>query len=113
VAIGIALDLIYARNMGYLDAAATERALGLLEKLGFDLCANELLHLDSQQGFIILNGLEEFREHLGGELAITLVKAIGEGFEVHEMCLPKIIEAIYELQERQGRRAKIQRAVNF
>jgi 3-dehydroquinate synthase len=113
VAIGIALDLIYARNMGYLDAAATERASGLLEKLGFDLCANELLHLDSQQGFIILNGLEEFREHLGGELAITLVKAIGEGFEVHEMCLPKIIEAIYELQERQGRRAKIQRAVNF
>jgi len=110
VAVGIALDLVYARNMGFLDAASVERALQLLERLGFELCANELLHLDSQQGLIVLNGLEEFREHLGGQLAITLLKAIGKGFEVHEMCLPKIIDAIYELEERQSRRAKIHRA---
>ncbi len=86
--------------MGYLDVAPCERTLTLLEKLGFELFANELLHVDSDNSLIVLNGLEEFREHLGGQLTITLVKSIGKGFEVHEMSLPRIIEAIYELEKR-------------
>ena len=55
----------------------------------------------------VIGGLSEFREHLGGELTITLLRAIGHGFEVHEMNLPKVVEAIYELQERHAARAKI------
>ncbi|HEU0039714.1 MAG TPA: 3-dehydroquinate synthase, partial [Verrucomicrobiae bacterium] len=106
VAIGIALDLIYARKVDALNAASAERALVLLEALGFDLFANELLHVDSQHSLIVLDGLEEFREHLGGELSVTLLKGIGHGFEVHEMNLPMVIEAIYELKERHGRRAQ-------
>jgi hypothetical protein len=35
---------------------------------------------------------------------------IGQGFEVHDMNLPKVVEAIYELQERHTHRAKICRA---
>ena len=31
----------------------------------------------------VLRGLEEFREHLGGDLTITLLKEIGVGVEVH------------------------------
>src|SRR5690348_6101000 len=77
VAVGIALDVLYSRNVGLLDGASANRVLALLEKLGFDLFANELLHTDSAQSLLVLNGLEEFREHLGGELAITLLKAIG------------------------------------
>ncbi|MBI4327522.1 MAG: 3-dehydroquinate synthase, partial [Chloroflexi bacterium] len=50
--------------------------------------------------------LEEFREHLGGELTITLLKAIGHGFEVHEMNLPKIMEAICKLEERHRQRCQ-------
>src|SRR5215471_16385008 len=46
VAIGIALDTIYSRNSGLLDAVSAERILQLLENLGFDLHANELLHSD-------------------------------------------------------------------
>jgi 3-dehydroquinate synthase len=110
VAVGIALDVLYARNIGLLDAASAERILCLIEKLGFELYANELLHTDSDHSLMVLSGLEEFREHLGGQLAITLLKAIGVGVEVHEMNLPKVVEAIYELQERQAGRAKIHRA---
>lgn len=110
VAIGIALDVLYSQKMGFLDAPSAERVLALLEKLDFELYANELLHADSDHSLLILNGLEEFREHLGGELAITLLRGIGQGFEVHEMCLPRVVEAIYELQERHTRRAKIHRA---
>ncbi|MEK7684965.1 MAG: 3-dehydroquinate synthase [Verrucomicrobiota bacterium] len=104
VAIGIALDVIYSQKMGFLDAAATERVLDLLDKLGFDLFANELVHADSENALMILSGLEEFREHLGGELTITLLQAIGHGFEVHEMNLPKVMEAICKLEERHQQR---------
>jgi 3-dehydroquinate synthase len=110
VAIGIALDVLYSQKMGFLDAPSAERVLALLEKLGFELYANELLHADSDHSLLVLNGLEEFREHLGGELAITLLRGIGQGFEVHEMNLPRVVEAMYELQERHARRAKIHRA---
>jgi 3-dehydroquinate synthase len=106
VAIGIALDLIYSRKLGCLDTVSAERALCLLEALGFDLFANELLHVDSQHALIVLDGLEEFREHLGGELTVTLLNGIGQGFEAHEMNLPMMIEAIYELKERHGRRVQ-------
>jgi 3-dehydroquinate synthase len=101
VAAGIALDTIYSRNMGYVDAASTERILDLLQSLGFDLFANEMLHTGSEDSLVLLEGLEEFREHLGGQLAITLLKGIGQGFEVHQINLPKMIDAIHELKERQ------------
>src|SRR5262245_27550916 len=100
VAIGIGLDTIYSRKSGCLDAASAERVLRLLERLGFELFANELLNVDSESNLMVLKGLEEFREHLGGQLTLTLLKAIGQGFEVHTMNLPKVIESIYELQER-------------
>ncbi len=100
VAIGIALDVIYARKMGFLNAASAERVITLLEKLGFELFANELLNVDSHHNLLVVAGLSEFREHLGGELTITQLKSIGQGFEVHEMNLPKVVESIYELQQR-------------
>jgi 3-dehydroquinate synthase len=100
VAIGIAVDVIYSKLMGFIDGVTAERIAGLLERLGFELFANELLHVDSGGGLMVLKGLEEFREHLGGELTITLLKEIGQGFEVHEMKIDTVIEAIEILQQR-------------
>jgi 3-dehydroquinate synthase len=82
-----------------LDAQSCERILRLLEKLGFNLFTDDLLKADASDNFQILTGLEEFREHLGGELTITLLKEIGRGVEVHEMNQAKIVEAIHELRE--------------
>jgi 3-dehydroquinate synthase len=90
--------------MGYLDAASAERVIALVEALGFDIFANELLHADSQGALVVLRGLEEFREHLGGQLTVTLLRAIGEGFEVHTMDDAVLVESIQELQIRQHRR---------
>lgn len=100
VAIGIALDVVYSRLMGFLNTASAERVLRLLEQLGFELFASELLHVNSQGSLLVLDGLEEFREHLGGELTITLLRGIGKGFEIHEMNLSKIVEALHELRLR-------------
>lgn len=104
VATGIALDVIYSRQMGFLDAVSAERILALLEQLGFELFANELLHEDSSGELVVLKGLEEFREHLGGQLTITLLQGVGRGFEVHEMDPSAVLASIRELESRQHQR---------
>jgi 3-dehydroquinate synthase len=40
----------------------------------------------------VLRGLEDFREHLGGELTVTLLEAVGQGIEVHDI-KPPLVEA--------------------
>jgi 3-dehydroquinate synthase len=46
-----------------------------------------------QEDSPVLMGLEEFREHLGGRLTITLLTAVGSGLEVHEMDATMLIKA--------------------
>lgn len=100
VAIGIALDTIYSRLAGFLAPADAERVLNLLEALGFDLYANELFNVDSDHELMVLRGLEDFRTHLGGELTVTLMRGIGQGFEVRTMDEGLVADAIQELQLR-------------
>jgi 3-dehydroquinate synthase len=49
-------------------------------------------------GSAILRGLQEFREHLGGELHITQLRGIGRSFEVTEMDEAVVLESIDELR---------------
>ena len=105
VAAGMALDVVYSRQAGLLGAAAAERALSLLEALGFALFANEMLYLDSEHQRVLLQGLEEFREHLGGELSLTMLQDIGRPVEIHQVSLPGMLDAIHQLQQRQARQA--------
>ena len=100
VAIGIALDVTYSVLAGYLDAAAGERIIALIESLGFELWAEELDLRNANGEPVVVSGLEEFREHLGGALTITLLKGIGQGFEVNEMNQAKILQALDQLSAR-------------
>ena len=103
VAIGLALDVIYSREIGLLDKNSATRILNLLEKLGFKLFADEMLNADHANLPTLLSGLEDFREHLGGELSITLLNEIGHGLEVHEMNPRVIAVAVAELRARAGK----------
>jgi 3-dehydroquinate synthase len=103
VAIGIALDTLYSRLQGWLPSSDADRILTLLLRLGFDLVTKELFLTDSEQRLLVLAGLEEFREHLGGTLTITLLRGIGHGFEVHELDHAKVTAAIRELSDRVNR----------
>ncbi len=100
VAIGMAVDLVYSVKAGILDAATAQRVLALIECVGFKTFAPELLARDKQGELTILAGLEEFREHLGGRLNVTLVPEIGQKIEVHEMDSKLIVKALEELRER-------------
>ena len=85
VAIGLALDATYAHLIGLLPEAEWRRILDLIVAVGLPLHAHEL-DIGALDGTpAILTGLEEFREHLGGQLTIMLLEGIGKGIEVHEM----------------------------
>jgi 3-dehydroquinate synthase len=83
VAIGIALDTVYSHLSGRLTREAMDQILEVIETLGLPI-THPLLEVTGA-GSPLLRGLEEFREHLGGKLTITLLKGIGQGEEVHEM----------------------------
>jgi 3-dehydroquinate synthase len=101
VAIGLALDARYSVLVGLLDAGLEDRICFLLEHLGFKLWHPAIERKRSEGESEILAGLREFREHLGGELTITLLTSLGTGIEVHEMDEQLIAQSIEWLKFRQ------------
>jgi 3-dehydroquinate synthase len=100
VAIGIALDTRYSVLSGRLAAGEDERVASLLERLGFILWHDAFRECDSRGRPLILKGLADFQEHLGGELTVTLLGGIGRGVDVHEMDEKIIGRSIDWLEQR-------------
>lgn len=98
VAIGMSLDLIYAKLQGWLPEASCQRALTLLRKLGFNLFHNSL-NQEEESLPAIVRGLQEFQEHMGGELTLIMVKEIGETFEIHHMDTAILLKAVAILEK--------------
>jgi 3-dehydroquinate synthase len=99
VAIGMALDARYAERRGILPVATLERLCALLEKLGLPLY-HPALSLENGGKLAVVAGLQEFREHLGGKLSVTLLRDIGSSLEVSEMDEREVAAAISWLRER-------------
>jgi 3-dehydroquinate synthase len=98
VAIGLALDTRYSVQVGMLAAGGEDRVHALLKRLGFHLWHPALESRDNEGHWQLLRGLEEFREHLGGDLTITLLRDIGVGEEVHQMDSHEIRRALVWLR---------------
>jgi 3-dehydroquinate synthase len=105
VAVGMALDARYAVAHGWLDARTARRIAEVLEKLGCDTgdgkinpLVRRLLRTRDRRGKLaVLAGLEEFRQHLGGRLTLTLLRAWGRGEETSDVDLAlmrRVIETI-------------------
>ncbi len=100
VAIGIALDSTYSYLIGLLTKSDWQQILETLQALGFSLYVPELaaqLH-QLEHPNCIFRGLQEFQEHLGGELTLMLLEKIGKGVEVHRVDLLMYERAIALLQ---------------
>lgn len=82
VAIGIALDSLYSSAAGWLSDEDALRIVKLLVDLGLPIDHPALHRVASDGTWLIAEGLEEFREHLGGELSVTFLHGIGIG-ETH------------------------------
>lgn len=94
VATGIALDSTYSFLRGWINEKALHRILDCMLQLGFLLSYKELNDK-------ILMGLQEFREHLGGQLTIMLLKDLGDGFEVNEINDSLVLQSIDYLKKYQ------------
>lgn len=101
VAIGIAVDSVYAMKLGFVARDDCDRILTGLRACGFSLW-HDLL--DGGTGFSVNESLERFREHLGGKLTITLPKPLGCKVEVNEIDAPRMDESITYLKEFRGGR---------
>lgn len=91
VAMGIALDSFYSCVSGKLPQDQLQRIVAVLLKVGFEI-THPLLKIEDYES-PLLQGLQEFREHLGGKLTIMLLNAIGQGEEVHHLDLQLLKEA--------------------
>jgi 3-dehydroquinate synthase len=100
VAIGIALDARYSVLTGLLAAGQEARICTLLEHLGLRLWHPALESTRPDGSLALFEGLREFREHLGGELTVTLLEGIGRGIEVHEIDDVRMRAALRWLKER-------------
>jgi 3-dehydroquinate synthase len=89
-------------QIGMLAVGEEERIFRVLKGLGFYLWHPALERRGADGRWLVLDGLREFREHLGGELTITLLRAVGQGEEVHVMDEQEILQAIGWLRAREA-----------
>ncbi len=98
VAIGIALDSYYAMRCELISERELARILAAICACGLRVW-DELLESRAEDGTLaILAGIEEFREHLGGMINITLPQGIGAKVEVHKMDTHLITEGVSYLK---------------
>ena len=83
VAFGIALDTAYSYLSGRINEADARSIIDLMLVLGFEI-THPLMEIKDDHS-VVLKGLNEFREHLGGKLTIMLLEGIGKGVEVHHL----------------------------
>jgi 3-dehydroquinate synthase len=95
VAIGIALDSTYAALLGLLSRGDAQAVIACLADLGLPVFDPAL-----RDGAELWRGVEEFREHLGGALCLTLPCRIGAAQEVHQLDRATVLAAIEQLAAR-------------
>lgn len=83
VAIGLALDTLYSARSGLATSSLVERVFPLLAGLGLPIYHPALDWRDETDRRLVLDGLDEFREHLGGELTVLMLRDVGQGMDVH------------------------------
>jgi 3-dehydroquinate synthase len=100
VGVGVALDTLYSARSGMLEFSIVDRVLRVLEALDISIYHPALDWVDDRGKRRVLDGLDEFREHLGGELTVLLLKEVGQGADVHHLDDGLLGECINELRTR-------------
>ncbi len=94
VATGVAIDAVYSSLATGLAPHKAQRVLRCLGELEFTLASPYL-----RDSATLMMGLEEFRQHLGGRLTLTMLADIGQPIDVHEVNVRLMCEAIERVAE--------------
>ena len=100
VAVGVALDTLYSARAGLLKFSVAEQVLRVLDGLQLGIYHPALDWLDEGGKRRVIDGLDEFREHLGGRLTVLLLEDVGRGIDVHEIDETLLGDCINELRTR-------------
>lgn len=92
VSIGVALDCLYSSRVHNLSRDDAHRAVRCLAEIGLPT-SHDLL----SDKTVLFDGLEEFRQHLGGELTVTMIQAPGSPIDVHQIDHDAMSDSIDEL----------------
>ena len=85
VAMGICIDAYAAVEMGLISMDTANEIIETFANCGFQLWHDQLEARDSKGQLLIIKGLREFQEHLGGELTLAMPTKIGSITNVHDM----------------------------
>ena len=88
------LDCIYSSRVHGLPEDVVRDVGECFAKLGL-----RLWHDSLDDAALILSGLEEFRQHLGGRLTITLLEDVGKPIDVHEIDMTQMRNSIRDLDQ--------------
>lgn len=94
VAIGVAIDTVYSSLVHGLSGDVAQRVLQCLSQLGFKLHDPALDDCD-----VLFEGMEEFRQHLGGRLTLTMLTDVGRPIDVHEVNRAQMRTAMQRVAE--------------
>lgn len=89
VAIGVAVDTVYSSLVHGLPNQTADRVLHCLQRLGLPLAAPNLHETET-----LFRGLEEFRQHLGGQLTLTMLQDVGCPVEVHTIDADRMRQSV-------------------
>lgn len=103
VGIGVAIDTVYSSLKFDLPKADAVRVLTCLRDLGLPLSHPALSQTDE-----LFAGLEEFRQHLGGRLTVTMLEGVGRPIDVHEIDVPVMKTAIERVRRFAAERESVE-----
>jgi 3-dehydroquinate synthase len=103
VAIGLAIDTLYSAAQGLCREEVSDAVLDTLDRIGLASWDHALDDREDGGRPAVLRGLEEFREHLGGELTLTMLRDIGDAVEINEVDEPLLLSCLDVLRARAAR----------
>lgn len=92
VAIGVGLDCLYSSRVHGLEHSQALQTLQALMDMGI-----RMWHPLLDDTLTLFDGLEEFRQHLGGRLTVTMLEAPGQPINVHEIDRAAMKDSLQEL----------------
>lgn len=94
VAVGMAIDASYAAAQGWLAETDCAALIQGLIDTGFTMSHSEMGRCLGDGRLELLGGLDDFREHLGGQLCVTFPDGLGRKQEIHTIdhaCMERVI----------------------
>ncbi len=93
VAVGLAIDCAYSRMVHGFPVEHERQVLRCLREMQLPLVHPALADIEG-----LMRGLEEFRQHLGGRLTVTMLRDVGDPIDVHEIDAAAMRRAVESVQ---------------